>query len=193
MLRAVYKGVRGIARDGIVRMNYTDIARTLELDKVSDRTVSRALHIFDDEGLVEIGEDDEGRYVRFLNVDGKVDLERNERFAEGEAERESFKRFCAARVQRTRRGSRAHYQSSDLSAAYRARAMSEEQRPAAVVLGIFEDPPHGVIFIERAAHLRNHAGQIGLPGGGMDAGDEGDLRTTALREMWKRSRLRPSA
>ncbi len=94
VLRAVYRGVRGLARDGIVRMNYTDIARTLELDKVSDRTVSRALHIFDDEGLVEIGEDDEGRYVRFRSVDGKVDLERNERFAEGEAERESFKRFC---------------------------------------------------------------------------------------------------
>jgi single-stranded-DNA-specific exonuclease len=94
VLRAVYKGVRGLAHDGIVRMNYTDIARTLELDKVNDRTVSRALHIFDDEGLVEIGEDDEGRYVRFLSVDGKVDLERNERFAEGEAERESFKRFC---------------------------------------------------------------------------------------------------
>ncbi|MGB6987518.1 MAG: helicase-related protein [Candidatus Aquilonibacter sp.] len=94
VLRAVYKGVRGLARDGIVRMNYTDIARTLELDKVNDRTISRALHIFDDEGLVEIGEDDEGRYVRFRSVDGKVDLERNERFAEGEAERESFKRFC---------------------------------------------------------------------------------------------------
>jgi single-stranded-DNA-specific exonuclease len=94
VLRAVYRGVRGLAREGIVRMNYTDIARTLELDKVNDRTVSRALHIFDDEGLVEIGEDDEGRYVRFLSVDGKVDLERNERFAEGEAERESFKRFC---------------------------------------------------------------------------------------------------
>jgi single-stranded-DNA-specific exonuclease len=94
VLRALYKGVRGLARDGVVRMSYTDIARTLELDKVNDRTVSRALHIFDDEGLVEIGEDDEGRYVRFLNVDGKVDLERNERFAEGEAERESFKRFC---------------------------------------------------------------------------------------------------
>jgi single-stranded-DNA-specific exonuclease len=94
VLRAVYKGVRGLARDGIVRMKYTDIARTLELDKVDDRTVSRALHIFDDEGLVEIGEDDEGSYVRFRSVDGKVDLERNERFAEGEAERESFKRFC---------------------------------------------------------------------------------------------------
>lgn len=57
------------------------------------------------------------------------------------------------------------------------------RRPAAVVLGILEAPPHGVIFIERAAHLRNHAGQIGLPGGGMDPGDGGDLRVTALREM----------
>jgi single-stranded-DNA-specific exonuclease len=94
VLRAVYKGVRGLARDGIVRMNYTDVARTLELDKVNDRTVSRALRIFEDEGLVEIGEDDEGRYVRFLSINGKVDLERNARFAEGEAERESFKRFC---------------------------------------------------------------------------------------------------
>ncbi|HTZ54192.1 MAG TPA: CoA pyrophosphatase [Candidatus Acidoferrum sp.] len=69
--------------------------------------------------------------------------------------------------------------------------MSEERRPAAVVLGIFEEPPHGVIFIERAAHLRNHAGQIGLPGGGMDAGDEGDLRATALREMWEEVAVAP--
>jgi 8-oxo-dGTP pyrophosphatase MutT (NUDIX family) len=57
------------------------------------------------------------------------------------------------------------------------------RRPAAVVLGVVETPPHGVIFIERAAHLRNHAGQIGLPGGGMDPEDGGDLRATALREM----------
>jgi hypothetical protein len=41
-----------------------------------------------------MGEDDDGRYVRFLEVHGKVDLTRNERFAEGEAERESFKNFC---------------------------------------------------------------------------------------------------
>ncbi|HUN29059.1 MAG TPA: CoA pyrophosphatase [Alphaproteobacteria bacterium] len=57
------------------------------------------------------------------------------------------------------------------------------RRPAAVVLGIVETAPYGVIFIERAAHLRNHAGQIGLPGGGMDPVDGADLRATALREM----------
>jgi len=61
--------------------------------------------------------------------------------------------------------------------------MSEGRRPAAVILGIFTETPHGVIFIERAPHLRSHAGQIGLPGGGSDPQDGGDLRTTALREL----------
>jgi 8-oxo-dGTP pyrophosphatase MutT (NUDIX family) len=63
--------------------------------------------------------------------------------------------------------------------------MDDGRRPAAVVLGILERAPHGVIFIERAAHLRNHAGQIGLPGGGSDAADGGDLRKTALRELYE--------
>jgi single-stranded-DNA-specific exonuclease len=94
VLRALYRGIRGLARENEVRMTFVDIARTLELEKVNERTVSSALHIFEDEGLVELGEDDDGRYIRFLRIDGKVDLERNERFAEGEAERESFKQFC---------------------------------------------------------------------------------------------------
>ncbi|MEO9170716.1 MAG: CoA pyrophosphatase [Candidatus Baltobacteraceae bacterium] len=58
-----------------------------------------------------------------------------------------------------------------------------DRRPAAVIVGIFDEKPHGVIFIERAAHLRSHAGQIGLPGGGMDPGDKNDLEKTATREM----------
>jgi 8-oxo-dGTP pyrophosphatase MutT (NUDIX family) len=61
--------------------------------------------------------------------------------------------------------------------------MNDGRRPAAVVLGVITEPPHGVIFIERAPHLRSHAGQIGLPGGGSDPQDAGDLRVTALREM----------
>lgn len=93
-LRALYRGLRGLARGGYVRASNVDIARTLELDKVTDRTVARALQIFADEALLEVAEDDDGRYVRFLPVDGKVDLTRNERFEEGEAERESFRRFC---------------------------------------------------------------------------------------------------
>jgi single-stranded-DNA-specific exonuclease len=93
-LRTLYRGIKGLARDGVVRQNFTEIARTLGNDKTDDRTVSRALRIFEDERLVEIGTDDDGRYVRFLPVAGKVDMSQNERFAEGEAERESFKQFC---------------------------------------------------------------------------------------------------
>jgi 8-oxo-dGTP pyrophosphatase MutT (NUDIX family) len=66
-----------------------------------------------------------------------------------------------------------------------------QRRLAAVVLGIFEAPPHGVIFIERSAHLRNHAGQIGLPGGGQDPGDR-DLEATALREMQEEVAVDPA-
>jgi 8-oxo-dGTP pyrophosphatase MutT (NUDIX family) len=56
------------------------------------------------------------------------------------------------------------------------------RRQAAVVIGIFRAPPHGVVFVERAAHLRDHPGQIGLPGGGVHPEDR-DLQATALREL----------
>jgi 8-oxo-dGTP pyrophosphatase MutT (NUDIX family) len=62
---------------------------------------------------------------------------------------------------------------------------ADQRRPAAVVLGIAENAPHDVIFIQRAANLPTHAGQIALPGGGADPSDGGDLRITALREMWE--------
>lgn len=57
-----------------------------------------------------------------------------------------------------------------------------ERRKAAVVLTICAEPPHGVIFVERAAHLRNNAGQIGLPGGAVDPSDP-SLEAAALREL----------
>ena len=56
------------------------------------------------------------------------------------------------------------------------------RRQAAVVIAIFRPPPHGVVFVERAAHLRDHPGQIGLPGGGAHL-DDADLEATALREL----------
>jgi single-stranded-DNA-specific exonuclease len=94
VLRELYRGMRGLAHEGILRMAHTDVARTLELDKADERTVAAALRIFADAGLVGTGIDDDGRYARFLRVDGKVDLTQNERFAEGEAERESFAHFA---------------------------------------------------------------------------------------------------
>ena len=69
--------------------------------------------------------------------------------------------------------------------------MIDGRRPAAVVLGILERPPNGVIFVERSEHLRSHGGQIGLPGGGMDPEDGDDLQATAKREMWEEVAVAP--
>ncbi|MDQ6944019.1 MAG: hypothetical protein M3169_16095, partial [Candidatus Eremiobacteraeota bacterium] len=66
----------------------------LDFDRVDGTTVAAAMRIFADAGLVEFGEDDDGRYVRFLPANEKVDLTTTERFAEGEAERDAFARFC---------------------------------------------------------------------------------------------------
>jgi hypothetical protein len=99
-LREIYRGLRSLARPSggsgpaFVRGTNSGIAGTLEIDRVRDRTIEAALQIFSDSRLVEIGEDDDGRYVRFLTPSGRIEMERNERYAEGEATREAFSRFC---------------------------------------------------------------------------------------------------
>ncbi|MHB8146725.1 MAG: NUDIX hydrolase [Vulcanimicrobiaceae bacterium] len=60
--------------------------------------------------------------------------------------------------------------------------MTVARRPAAVIIAILREAPNGIVFVERATHLRDHPGQIGLPGGGVDAVDS-DLEHTALREL----------
>lgn len=94
VLRETYRRMRSLASDGVLRRGNADVAAMLDLDKVRDRTVAAALRIFSDAGLVEVSEDDEGRLVRFLPVRARIDMQQNERFAEGEAIRESFDRFC---------------------------------------------------------------------------------------------------
>ena len=93
-LREIYRGLRGLARDGVVHGDNVALTSALGSDGVRDRSVGAALRIFADAQLVELGEDDEGRYVRFLPVSGRIEMERNERYAEGEATREAFARFC---------------------------------------------------------------------------------------------------
>jgi 8-oxo-dGTP pyrophosphatase MutT (NUDIX family) len=58
-----------------------------------------------------------------------------------------------------------------------------QTRAAAVLVAISADPPYPVVFVERAAHLRDHPGQIGFPGGSVDAADGDDRVRTALREL----------
>jgi single-stranded-DNA-specific exonuclease len=93
-LRRLYAALRRLARDGVLRMTYADVADTLDFDRVDGTTVGIAVRIFADTGLVELGEDDDGTYVRFLPPRGKVDLAASERYIEGEAERDAFARFC---------------------------------------------------------------------------------------------------
>jgi hypothetical protein len=83
-----------MASDGKLHMTFADVASVLDFDRVDGTTVAAAVRIFADAGLIELGEDDDGRYVRFLPVSAKVDLTATERFAEGEAERDAFARFC---------------------------------------------------------------------------------------------------
>lgn len=92
-LRRLYAAMKRIAADGVLRTTYADVASTLDFDRVDGTTVGIAVRIFADAGLVDVGEDDDGRYVRFLPVDGKVDLTATERYVEGEAERDAFARF----------------------------------------------------------------------------------------------------
>jgi single-stranded-DNA-specific exonuclease len=93
-LRRLYAATKRLGSNGTLHMTNADIASTLDFDRVDATTVAAALRIFADAGLVEGGEDDDGRFTRFLPVRHKVDLTTSERYAEGEAEREAFARFC---------------------------------------------------------------------------------------------------
>jgi 8-oxo-dGTP pyrophosphatase MutT (NUDIX family) len=65
-------------------------------------------------------------------------------------------------------------------------------RPASVLLALL-DRPSGptVLFTERAAHLKDHAGQVSLPGGRIAAGET--AAEAALREAHEEVGLEPAA
>ncbi len=65
-------------------------------------------------------------------------------------------------------------------------------RPASVLLALL-DRPSGptVLFTERAAHLKDHAGQVSLPGGRITAGES--PAEAALREAQEEVGLEPKA
>ena len=64
---------------------------------------------------------------------------------------------------------------------------------AAVLLALYGWPDEpGLIFTERRADMRRHAGEISFPGGRADEGDA-DLAATALREAQEEIALDPAA
>ncbi|HEX5927997.1 MAG TPA: CoA pyrophosphatase [Solirubrobacterales bacterium] len=78
-----------------------------------------------------------------------------------------------------------------LTAEEAARMDAHGSTEAAVLVAIYgwpEDP--GLVFTERRADLRRHAGEISFPGGRRD-GDDADLAVTALREAEEEIGLRP--
>jgi 8-oxo-dGTP pyrophosphatase MutT (NUDIX family) len=64
---------------------------------------------------------------------------------------------------------------------------------AAVLLPLYGWPDEpGLVFTERRADLRRHAGEISFPGGRVDDGDA-DLAATALREAQEEIGLDPAS
>jgi len=67
----------------------------------------------------------------------------------------------------------------------------EDLTPAAVLICLVERPGGpGLLLTQRTAHLRDHAGQISLPGGRAETGDA-SLQATALREAQEEIGLDP--
>jgi len=93
-LREIYREMKKMAREGELRMNNADVAEIIGNDLVEGETIAVALRIFEDAGLVRVSQEDDGRLIRFHAVSERIDLTQNERFAEGQAERESFDDFC---------------------------------------------------------------------------------------------------
>ena len=63
--------------------------------------------------------------------------------------------------------------------------------PAAVLVAVTDRPDPTILLTRRHRDLRHHAGQVALPGGRLDAGE--DARTAALREAWEEIALDPDA
>ncbi|SFK89823.1 NUDIX hydrolase [Geodermatophilus ruber] len=80
---------------------------------------------------------------------------------------------------------------ADLPLRHRALRPSATARRSAVLI-LFGEGPRGadVLLIEKAAHLRTHAGQPAFPGGGADPGDEYPVGT-ALREAEEEAGIDP--
>jgi 8-oxo-dGTP pyrophosphatase MutT (NUDIX family) len=70
--------------------------------------------------------------------------------------------------------------------------LSGETIDAAVLLPLYGWPDEpGLVFTERRADMRRHAGEISFPGGRQDP-DDADLKATALREAEEEIGLDPA-
>lgn len=67
------------------------------------------------------------------------------------------------------------------------------QRLSAVLMPFyFKNGEAYLLFTRRSQKVRHHKGQVSFPGGAYDE-EDGDLRTTALRETWEEIGVEPEA
>jgi len=79
----------------------------------------------------------------------------------------------------------------DLMPASMAQQLSGQLRPAGVLIPLIERQDSlSVLLTERSADLRQHAGQVSFPGGGMEEHDV-DIAATALREAHEEVGIHP--
>jgi len=64
-------------------------------------------------------------------------------------------------------------------------------RPAAVLIAVTDRPDPGILLTHRPNAMRQHAGQVALPGGKIDPGE--DAVTAALREAYEELAIDPRA
>ena len=77
-----------------------------------------------------------------------------------------------------------------------AERVAADRRPvgaprAAVLLLLSDSEAPDLLFTERSARMRTHAGQISFPGGGFEPQDA-DAAAAALRETWEEVGLPPA-
>jgi 8-oxo-dGTP pyrophosphatase MutT (NUDIX family) len=76
-----------------------------------------------------------------------------------------------------------------VAAPARVVAAEGDRRSAVLVPFVQRADGPALLFVEKAAHLRRHAGQIAFPGGALDAGETPEQ--AALREAWEEIGLAP--
>lgn len=66
----------------------------------------------------------------------------------------------------------------------------DKNRPSAVLLPVLQRPDGPrLLMVRKSAKLQRHAGQMGFPGGALDAGETPE--SAALREAWEEVGLEP--
>ena len=78
-----------------------------------------------------------------------------------------------------------------LSRRQRNTVVRTDLKPSAVLIPIYErDGAWHIILTKRSEDVEHHKGQVSFPGGAYDE-EDGDLETTALREAFEETGIRP--